>query len=63
MLKIGLIGCGYWGKKLARNFISSKYTKLEFIADTDKKNKENYKHIRDLIFTRNYKKIIDTHII
>ena len=59
MLKIGLIGCGYWGKKLARNFISSKYTKLEFIADTDKKNKENYKHIRDLIFTRNYKKIID----
>ena len=59
MLKIGLIGCGYWGKKLARNFISSKNTKLEFIADTDKKNKENYKHIHGLTFTSNYKKISD----
>lgn len=38
MYNICLIGYGYWGEKLARNFSNSEFFNLVSIADTNKKN-------------------------
>lgn len=35
MLKIGVIGCGYWGPNLIRNFFSVKMSKVTKVADLD----------------------------
>jgi len=34
-LSIGIIGCGYWGPKLARNFIMSENWNLKYVCDLD----------------------------
>lgn len=33
MAKIGVVGCGYWGPKLARNFFEIEESRLEWIVD------------------------------
>jgi len=35
MIKVGIIGCGYWGPKLARNFHELPDAKLEWVCDLD----------------------------
>ena len=35
MINIGVIGCGYWGPNLIRNFMSSPATQLLWICDAD----------------------------
>ena len=37
-IKVSLIGYGYWGSKLARNFQNSDFFNLVSIIDTSKKN-------------------------
>ena len=37
-VKVSLIGYGYWGTKLARNFQNSNFFNLVYIIDTSKKN-------------------------
>jgi predicted dehydrogenase len=34
-IKVGVIGCGYWGPKLARNFYELQEAQLEWVADLD----------------------------
>ena len=60
MLNISLIGYGYWGTKLARNFQNLEIFKLVSIVDKNKKNlalaKKNYplaKTYNDYIIKRN----------
>ena len=36
MIKIGLVGAGYWGNNLIRNFMDSKKCSLDVICDIDK---------------------------
>ena len=59
MLKVALIGYGYWGSKLARNFHNSEYFSLSIVADKDPKNLsraiKNYPLIRGY---SDYKKAI-----
>jgi predicted dehydrogenase len=43
MLKIGVIGCGYWGPNLIRNFIEIPTATMEAVADLDEKR---LNHIR-----------------
>ncbi len=38
MLKVALIGYGYWGTKLARNFQNLEFFNLVTIADKEPKN-------------------------
>ncbi|MDX9790612.1 MAG: Gfo/Idh/MocA family oxidoreductase [Candidatus Kapaibacterium sp.] len=38
MLKIAVIGCGYWGNHIIRNFNSSPLWELVYICDTDEKH-------------------------
>jgi predicted dehydrogenase len=37
MLKVGVIGCGYWGPKLIRNFMTCSETELIWACDLDEK--------------------------
>lgn len=43
--KIGIIGCGYWGPKLARNFHEIPTAHLEWVADLDP---ERLAHMQEL---------------
>ena len=36
--RVALIGYGYWGPKLARNFLNSNNFKIEYIVDNSIKN-------------------------
>ncbi len=64
MLKVALIGYGYWGTKLARNFQNLEFFNLVTIADKEPKNlllaKKNYPLIK--VF-KNYKKAIKNNTI
>jgi len=37
MLRVGVIGCGYWGPKLIRNFMTCSETELMWACDVDEK--------------------------
>ena len=37
-IKVSLVGYGYWGSKLARNFQNSNFFNLVSIIDTSQKN-------------------------
>ena len=56
MYKACLIGHGYWGEKLARNFHNSEFFKLVSIVDNNKKNlKSAIKKYPSANFFNNYK--------
>ena len=64
MLKIALIGYGYWGSKLARNFQNLEVFKLISIADIMPENLSLAKKNYPLLKTSNdYKKTIKNNII
>lgn len=60
MIKVGLVGAGYWGKNLIRNFMDSKECILDFVCDINedrlKRAKERYP---DLKTTSDYLSIIN----
>jgi len=59
MLKTALIGFGYWGSKLARNFQNSENFSLDLIVDINKKNLSNAKKNYPLaILSSDYKSAI-----
>ena len=64
MLKIALIGFGYWGTKLARNFQNLETFNLVSIVDINSKNlafaKKNYPLTK---LSNNYKKAINDNLI
>jgi len=37
MIKIGVVGCGYWGQNLVRNFHQLNSCELQVVCDTDPK--------------------------
>ncbi len=63
MIKIGVIGCGYWGPKHARNFHELPEAELAWIADL---NPERLAHMCTLYpqirTTRNYQDLLETDI-
>jgi len=64
MLNVSIIGYGYWGSKLARNFQNSAYFNISSIVDIKKTNlinaKKNFSHIE---CHRNYKKTIKNDLL
>ena len=57
-IKVSLIGYGYWGAKLARNFQNSNFFNLVSIIDTSQKNLTKAKKYFPLVRTdKNYKDI------
>mgnify|MGYP001251771797 FL=1 len=58
-IKVSLIGYGYWGPKLARNFQNSNYFNLVSIIDTSNKNLKKAKIDFPLVkVSKNYKDIL-----
>lgn len=59
MINIGVIGCGYWGPNLIRNFEACPETRVLRVCDIDpeqlKKTKSQYGHIKD---SRDFNEII-----
>ena len=59
MLNVALIGYGYWGKKLSRNFQNSEFSNIKSICDIKKSNLKQAKNNYPLIeYFSNYKTAI-----
>jgi predicted dehydrogenase len=62
-LKIGVIGCGYWGPKLARNFHYLSDTELAWVSDL---RPERLAHMQELYprvqATRNYRDLLESDV-
>jgi predicted dehydrogenase len=58
-IKLGIIGCGYWGPNLVRNFNECIHTEIRYVCDIDleklRRVKLRYPHIS---ITTDYKKIL-----
>jgi predicted dehydrogenase len=62
--KIGVIGCGYWGTNLVRNFKESPRAALLAVADTDQKRLERINRLYfDVTATRDWHDVIDHPLI
>ncbi|MCK4851859.1 MAG: Gfo/Idh/MocA family oxidoreductase [Candidatus Omnitrophica bacterium] len=60
-INVGLIGCGYWGKNLIRNFMETENCWLSAICDTNKGLLEKFnKRYPSLSTHTDYKAIIDS---
>jgi predicted dehydrogenase len=62
-LRIGIIGLGYWGPKLARNFHDLPGTTLAMASDLRQDRLDDIKNLYpDVEVTRNYKDLLSDHL-
>jgi len=60
MHKVGVIGCGYWGPNLIRNFVQMSRTDVKLVADLDDTRLKHMKEIYpSLETTKDFKDILD----
>jgi predicted dehydrogenase len=63
MIKFGVIGCGYWGPKLARNFHEIPNARLEWVSDL---NPDRLAHMKELYpyakATRDYGELLRSDV-
>lgn len=61
--KVGIVGCGYWGPKLARNFHDLKGARLSSICDF---REDRLRHMKELYpdatTTRDYQELLDSDV-
>ncbi len=62
-VKIGIIGCGYWGPKLLRNFESIPSSEVTMVADLNPKAlAEATRHFRDLEVTQDHRQLLASDV-
>lgn len=60
MIKVGVVGCGYWGPNLVRNFIQISDSKVKYGCDLDEEKLKRTKSLYpDVEITKNYKELLD----
>ena len=60
MMKLGIIGCGYWGPNLVRNFNSINEVEMAYCADLDKNRLSHVKSLYPKIeVTRDYNNVLE----
>jgi len=60
MHKVGVIGCGYWGPNLIRNFVQMSRTDVKLVADLDDTRLKHMKEIYpSLETTKDFQDILD----
>ncbi len=60
MINVGVVGVGYWGPNIIRNFISNKKTNISTCCDLNQQRLDNIKSIYpSLEITKDYKDIIN----
>lgn len=58
-IKVGVIGCGYWGPNLIRNFNENYQTDLKYVCDLEDERLERIKlRYPSVIPTKNYKDLL-----
>jgi len=66
-IKVGVIGCGYWGPNLIRNFNENYQTDLRYACDLDDQRLERIKvRYPAVTVTKNYKDLLrdkDVHVV
>jgi len=64
MVRIGIIGCGYWGQNLIRDFSEIDNTKLAACSDLDEGRLASLKkRLQGVVITKNYSDIINDRSI
>ncbi|MDD3642367.1 MAG: Gfo/Idh/MocA family oxidoreductase [Candidatus Krumholzibacteria bacterium] len=59
MLTVGVIGCGYWGPNLIRNFINLKDARVKICSDISEKRLAHMKHLYpSLLTTTDYRQVV-----
>ncbi len=59
-IKLGVIGCGYWGPNLIRNFAENEKAELAWLCDLDEKRLESFKRRYPTVQTStNFQDLID----
>lgn len=59
-LKVGVVGYGYWGPNLVRNFSEVENAEVKYICDSQQEQLDRHKHrYRYVTFTRNYQDLLD----
>jgi len=59
VLTVGVIGCGYWGPNLIRNFINLKDARVKVCSDLDEKRLSHMKQLYpSLLTTTDYREVI-----
>lgn len=62
-LKIGLVGCGYWGPKLARNFVQLPHSRLAMACDLHKKPLQAIQDLSpETAVTHRYQDLLDADL-
>ena len=62
-VKVGVIGCGYWGPKLARNFNDLPEATLVYLADLREDRLDEIKNLYpSVLVTRNYQDLFDSDV-
>src|SRR4030042_944302 len=62
-LKIGVIGCGYWGPNLVRNFMDRPNSKVIMVADLRMDRLEYIKNnYPDIAITENYQDLFKQNL-
>jgi len=51
MIKVGVIGCGYWGPNLVRNFVNNEKIQVKTVCDLEEKKLNNIKRIYPFVDT------------
>ena len=60
MLNIGVIGCGYWGPNLIRNFVNQDRSHVKWVADLSKNRLDHIKGIYSFVeTTTDYRDILN----
>jgi predicted dehydrogenase len=63
MLKVGVVGCGYWGPKLARNFHELPDTELEWVCDFAQDRLDHLTSLYPTVkATRDYRELLDSDV-
>ncbi len=63
MLKVGVIGLGYWGPKLARNFNELSEANLEWVCDLDPSRLESVAKLYPGVHaTSNYRELLESDV-
>jgi predicted dehydrogenase len=62
-IKVGVVGCGYWGPKLARNFVELPDAELAMICDLKYDRLEAVlEHYPEVEATKDFEKLLDANI-
>jgi predicted dehydrogenase len=60
VLTVGVIGCGYWGPNLIRNFINQKQSRVKWVSDLSEDRLEHVGSLYPFLQkTKNYQDILD----